>query len=185
MIIGSAQQTPRIFENTNIVASYGNLLDDFALGQPANDIVVGISKRALPSDIFVCLFYIGQTNSNQLWIAPPQFQRVDYFLYDSSNQAVSYSRTYNPANKTYKLISEVPKNVFNVYEGLMGAPFTMPYDQVVLTNVFQIVRAGDYKLVARGRIMKINNDGTLRLVEFPPASLTIHIDDEDETNKAN
>ena len=53
---------------------------------------------------------------------------------------------------------------------------------MVLTNVFDLREAGDYKLVAKARIMKINGDGSLSLVIFPPASLMIHVG---ESSKAN
>ena len=77
----------------------------------------------------------------------------------------------------------MPKNVFDVHEGTMFAPFLKtPYDAMVLTNVFDLREAGDYKLVAKARIMKINGDGSLSLVIFPPASLMIHVG---ESSKAN
>jgi hypothetical protein len=93
--------------------------------------------------------------------------------------------TYHPDNKTYKSIYEVPKNVHNVYDGLMGPPFSMPYEQIALTNVFQVEHGGDYTLVAKARIMKINDDKSLSTVEFPPVSLPIHIRDEDVPKKNN
>ncbi len=101
---------------------------------------------------------------------------MEYYLYDSSGKVIPYLETYHPANKIYKSISKVPKNVHNVHEGTMWPPFTMPYDQIALTNVFQIERGGDYKLVAKARIMKINGDGSLSVIEFPPVSLPIHWD---------
>ena len=61
----------------------------------------------------------------------------------------------------------------------------MPYDEITLTNIFQVEHGGDYKLVAKGRIMKINGDSSLSVMEFPPVSLPIHIRDEDVPQKAN
>ncbi len=163
-----------------------NLLKSFALGQPTNDISLGIkSVNSSQSNIFVCLFYVGQTNSRQFWIAPPRFQRVEYYLYDSSGKVVPYQATYHPANKIYKTISDVPKNVHGVREGLMAPPFSMPYEQSTLTDIFQIEHGGDYRLVAKGRAMKINDDGSLSIIEFPPVSLPIHLRDEDMPTKSN
>ena len=103
-------------------------------------------------------------------MGPPQFQRVEYYLYDSSHKAVPYLAAYHPANTIYKTISKVPKNVHNVYVGLMGIDREVPtpYGQVALTNIFQIEHGGDYKLVAKGRIMKINDDSSLSIIDFPP-----------------
>ena len=174
--IASAQEFSKTGE-ANIDDPYTNVVNMFSLGQPTDNIRIGVSKKPLEGQTFVCLFYIARTNSNQLWIAPPKFQRAEYFLYDSSHKPVPYSPTYHPPGKTYKNISEVPKNIFNVHEGTMLAPFTMPYDTMVLTNVFRLREPGDYKLVAKARIMKINGDGSLSLVSFPPASLMIHMDE--------
>lgn len=180
-----ADETTQANSNKIVLnANYTNLLKDFALGEPTNDICVGILKKPQPN-LFVCLLYVGQTNSNQLWIAPPKFQRGEYYLYDSSGKVIPYLVKYHPANKIYKSISKVPKNEHNVYEGLMGPPFTMPYDQIALTNVFQIEQGGDYKLVVKGRIMKINDDSSLSVVEFPPVLLPVHIRDEDVPHRAN
>ena len=156
-----------------------NLAKYFALGQSTNDISLGILTNSSESNIFVCLLYVGQTNSRQFWVAPPQFQRVEYYLYDSSAKVVPYLATYHPINKNYETISEVPKNVNNVHEGIMWSPFPMPYDQAILTNIFQIEHSGNYKLIVKGRIMKINADSSLSMVKFPPVSLAIHLGDED------
>lgn len=173
--------------NSNIIRSNTNYVkytELYALGEPTNDICVGVLKKPNPN-FYVCLFYVGQTNSNQLWIAPPQFQRGEYYLYDSSGKAMPYLAKYHPANKIYKTSHEVPKNIHNLYEGLMGSPFTMPYDQIALTNVFQVEQGGDYKLVVKGRIMKINDDSSLSVVKFPPVSLTVHFQNEDVSHMAN
>ena len=61
----------------------------------------------------------------------------------------------------------------------MWPPFSMPYEQNTLTDIFQIEHGGDYRLVAKGRIMKIKDDGSLSVMEFPPVSLPIHLRDED------
>jgi hypothetical protein len=170
--IAGAQEIPKMSAG----GSSTNVLDKFTLGQPRDNIRVGISKEPMEGQTFVCLFYVGRTNSNQLWIAPPKFQRAEYFLYDSSHKPVPYAPTYHPPGKTYKNISEVPKNVFNVHEGTMSSPFRMPYDVITLTNVFELADDGNYTLVAKARIMKINSDGSLSLVSFPQASLTVHVD---------
>jgi hypothetical protein len=133
--------------NSVYSANYTNLLNYFVLGQPTNDICVGISKLSQATAI-ICLFYVGETNSNRLWIAPPRFQRAEYYLYDSFG---------------------------NVHEGLISPPFTMPYDEASLTNIFQIEHRGDYKLLVKGRIMKINDDSSLSIMEFPLVSLAVHI----------
>jgi hypothetical protein len=167
--------------NSNITAfsaNHINIPSDFVLGQSTNDISIGISSLSC-SNIFVCLFYVGQTNSSQLWVAPPQFKRVEYYLYDSSGKAIPYLATYHPASKIYKTILEVPKNVHGVHKGTMWPPFTMPYDQVTLTNVFQVGHAGDYKLVVKGRIMKINDDSSLSILEFPLVSMPVHLREQD------
>ena len=67
---------------------------------------------------------------------------------------------------------------------MWGPPFSMPYEQSTLTDIFQIEHGGDYRLVAKGRIMKINDDSSLSIVEFPPVSLMIHLRDEDVNPKA-
>jgi hypothetical protein len=175
--VGAAAQI-KTNSDTNLFSVDTNLLNSFVLGQPTNDVSVGILKNSSPSNTVVCLLYVGQTKSRQFWIAPPQFQRVEYYLYDSSGKVVPYLATYHPTNKKYKTIDEVPKNMHNVHEGIMWPPFSMPYEQSSLTDIFQIEHGGDYKLVVRGRIMKINDDSSLSIVEFPSVSLPIHLDNE-------
>jgi hypothetical protein len=175
-----AAETKQTHSNGAVLdTNYASLLRQFALGQPNGNISVGISKSSNPTNIFVCLLYAGQTNSSQLWIAPPQFQRDEYYLYDASGNAIPYLASYHPVNKIYKTISEVPRDVHNVSKGLMGPPFTMPYEQISLTKVFQIEHGGDYKLVVKGRIMKINDDSTLSVMVFPPVSLLIYLKSEE------
>jgi hypothetical protein len=176
--VKASETTQDISNKIVLNANYTNLLKEFALGEMTNGICVGILKKPQPN-FYVCLLYVGQTNSSQLWIAPPKFQRGEYYLYDSSGKVIPYLEKYHPANTIYNFISKVPKNVHNVYEGLMGPPFAMPYDQIALTNVFQIEQGGDYKLVVKCRIMKIQDDGSLSVMEFPPVSLPIHLRDED------
>lgn len=186
LTIEAADTTQTNSNATPLDANHTNFLNGYVCGQPTNDISVGIRFfNSSQSNIFVCLFPAGQTNRQQLWIAPPQFQRVEYYLYDSFHKAVPYLATYHPANKIYKTISDVPKNVHGVHEGTMwGPPFSMPYEQSTLTDIFQIEHGGDYRLVAKGRIMKINDDSSLSIVEFPPVSLMIHLRDEDVNPKA-
>jgi hypothetical protein len=167
------------FNGVVLNTNYASLLKQFVLGQPQSNISVGISKSSNPTNIFVCLVYVGQTNSSQSWIAPPQFQRAEYYLYDASGNVIPYLAYYRPANKIYKTISEVPKDVHNVSKGLMWPPFTMPYEQISLNKVFQIEHGGDYKLVVKGRIMKINDDSTLSVVVFPAVSLLIYLKSEE------
>ncbi len=186
-LVAEAVETPQTKSHAPERDATGtNSLNGYVCGKPTNDILAAIRFFELPQpNVMVCLLNVGQTNSRQLWIAPPQFQRVEYYLYDSSGKVVPYLATYHPANKIYKTISEVPKNVHNVYKGLMGSPFPMPYDQAILTNIFQIEHGGNYKLTAKGRIMKINADSSLSVVMFPPVSLTIHLADKDVPEKLN
>jgi hypothetical protein len=180
LAIEAADTTQTNSNATTLDANPGNFLNGYVCGKPTNGISAGIRFfNSSQSNIMVCLFSTSQANRNQFWIAPPQFQRVEYYLYDSSHKAVPYLATYHPANKIYKASHEVPKNVYNVYEGLMASPFTMPYEENTLTDIFQIKHGGDYRLVAKGRIMKINDDGSLSLMEFPQVSILIHLRNED------
>jgi len=164
--------------------NYTNFVSNFVLGQPTNDICLAILKSTKPS-AFICLYYVGRTNSNRFWMAPPRFQRAEYYLYDSSGKVMPYLAAYHPDNKAYKSISDAAKNAHSVYEGLMAPPFTMPYDQIALTNVFQVQHSGDYKLIVKGRIMKINDDSSLSILEIPPVSLLIHFREEDVPHGPN
>ncbi len=177
--IQAADQSQTHANVTALQSYHTNLLNGYVCGQPTNDICLGIKcLNSTRSNIIVCLLCVGQTNSNELWIAPPKFQRVQYHLYDSTLKAVPYLRTYHPADKTYKTSREVPKNPHNVYEGLMWPPFSLPYEHSTLTGMFRIEHGGDYTLVAKGRIMKINDDSCLSTIELPPVSLPIHLNDE-------
>lgn len=177
--INAAKTIGNSYDTSQPNSQYTNLLTHFTLGQPTNGVCVGILNPAQPK-LSVCLLCVGQTNRNQFWIAPPQFQRVEYYLYDSStSKLVPYQKTYHTYNKVYNRIYDVPKNSHNAYQGVMWPPFSMPYDQITLTNVFNIGHGGEYKLIARARIMKINRNSSLSVVEFPPVSLTIHVRDQD------
>jgi hypothetical protein len=129
-----------------------------------------------PINIYVDIFFDTKVAERSFWIAPPQFQRVEYFLYDSGGKPVLFSTEYSPPNREYKTLTEVPKGTHNEPKGIMmESQFPMFYDQAALTNIFQITNNGDYKLVVKVRIMKVNNDSTLSLMEFPSVSLPIHI----------
>lgn len=161
------------------------LAKDCVWSVPTNNISVGVRYFTNQTDVLVYLTDVGPTNDHQLWIAPPEFQRVELSLYDSSRKVVPHLVSYRPNNKIYKNVSDVPKNIHNVYIGLMGPPFSLPYEQLTLGNVFQIEHSGDYKLVAKGRILKINDDSSLSVIEFPPVILPIHLRDEDVPSRSN
>jgi len=170
-------------------ATCTEFVNSFVWGQPINNLSLGITylnpsnRSGEKSDVLVCLLDVGPTNITWWrWMGPPQFQRVELYLYDSSGRVVPYLATYHPANKIYKILSEVPKNVHNVRIGhiIPSREFPVPYERIALTNIFQIEHGGDYKLVARGRIMKINDDSSLSIIEFPPISLPIHWDKKSE-----
>ena len=166
----------------------------FVWSTPTNNLSLGITylsptnRSGQKADVLVYLLDVGTTNTTWWrWMGPPQFQRVEFNLYDSSQKIVPYLVSYHPANKAYKTISELPQNVHNVRVGhvIPSREVPSPYDQITLTNVFQIDHRGDYKLIAKGRIMKINADSSLSVVRFPPVSLQIHIRDEDVPKKLN
>lgn len=157
-----------------------NRSNGFVVGQPTNNISIGIRfLNGSQSELFVCLLADPQANSQQFWVAPPDFQRVEYSLSDSAGKAISYLPTYRPPKRVYKTISEVPKNLHGAREGTMWPPFSMPYMESRLTDIFQIDHAGDFNLVVKGRIMEINGDSSLSLIEFPPVSLTLHLRQQD------
>jgi hypothetical protein len=177
LMVMAADTAPINSNTTALEANSTNFLNGYVCGQPTNDISVGIRFfNSSQSNIMVCLLSTNEANSHQLWIAPPKFQRVEYYLYDSSRKAVPYLAAYHPANKIYKTISQVPKNVHGVHKGTMWPPFSMPYEQNTLKDIFQIEHGGDYKLVAKGRLMKINDDGSLSVIEFPLVSIPVHLD---------
>ncbi len=161
---------------------------------PTNNLSLGITylsptnRFGEKSDVLVYLLDVGPTNTTWWrWMGPPQFQRVKYHLYDSSQRAVPYSAKYRPTNKVYNTISEIPQNVHNVRVGhvILSREVPVPYDRITLTNIFQIEQGGDYTLVVKGRIIKINGDSSLSVVEFSPVSLAIHLRDEDVPKKSN
>jgi hypothetical protein len=171
-------------DNEHLLEEDATFVNGYDLGLPTNGICVGVkSLDSSQSTVIVCLLTLGQTNSHQLWIAPPQFQRVQYSLFDSSHKEVPYRKSYHPANKIFKSISEIPKNVHNVHEGTMWPPFPMPYEETPLIDIFQIEHGGVYELVAKGRILKINDDSSLSLVEFPAVSIPIHVQKSDSTDQ--
>jgi hypothetical protein len=180
LALDAAETTQTDFTITASTANDTNSLNGYVCGQATNGIAVAIKFfNSSHSNIMACLLSTSQVDRNQLWIAPPQFQRIEYYLYDSSQKVVPYLAAYHPANRSFKTISDAPKNVHNVHEGTMWPPFSMPYEQNTLTDIFQIEHGGDYRLVAKGRIMKIKDDGSLSVMEFPPVSLPIHLRDED------
>lgn len=174
-------------DTTEIGVIYTNFLNSFVWGQPTNNLSLGIKFlnptvcKAGQPDVLVYLLNVGPTNMGwNVWIGPPNFQRVEFQLFDSAKKDLPYSVVYHPVSKVYKTASEIPKNIHNVRIGQVAPrrDFPAPYDEIILTNVFRIGRGGDYVLVAKGRIMKINSDSSLRMVEFPPISLSIHLDDQ-------
>ncbi len=169
-------------------------IKEFVWSAPTNNLSLGITYLnptnhfGEKSGVLVYLLDVGPTNTTWWrWMGPPQFKRVEYYLYDSSQKVVPYSATYHTSNKFYKTVSEIPQNVHNVRVGhvILSREVPVPYDQITLTNIFQIEHGGDYKLVVKGRIMKINDDSSLSVVRFPPVSLTIHLGDEDVPKKPN
>jgi hypothetical protein len=179
LVVGSVRAN-----QTNVDATVSAFIGRFTWSKPIEDLSLGVSfirpadRFGDKSDVLIYLLDIGQTNKSKWWIGPPKFQRCEYYLYDSLGKVTPYLTTYHPANKVYKTISEVPKNIHNVYIGLTG-PYKetpVPYDRITLTNIFQIEHGGDYKLVAKGRLMKINDDGSLSVIEFPLVSIPVHLD---------
>ena len=177
-----------------IETNQNDLIRSFAWGDPKDNVSAGVKtlnrsdRESMHADVLVCLLNIGKIDASQYaWIAPPDFQRVEWFMYDLSGKPIPYSPKYHPVDKKYQFISEVPRDAHHVHMGLLLLRNDFPrlYEQAMLTNVFQIENDGDYKLVVKARLMEIHDDLPLSTVILPPVSLTVHFQNGEIANKTN
>jgi hypothetical protein len=189
-----AQPASIINSDTNI---WGNIL----WGKPTNSIWLGL--KLVPEQSKIRFYIIGvETNMGHGFIAPRGIQPIEIMLLDESGaQIVRETSSTQFTNRVYKTLAEVPKNSRRVSIGHLqlqgqtpiqlaeititnytkseespasvGLITTWPI-QDRITNVFRIGHLGDFTLVVKGRVMRIEpKTGNLTPIELPSVSARI------------
>lgn len=189
--VGEETTNQTAFNLTKNISIDTNIWLSVVWGKPTNNLCL-IAKFLNPAkrttekyDVYFDLLEVGSTNTYWNLRAPPKFQRVNLELYDESGKRVAYQSAHvDFTNEDYEYFSDIPKNGRGIRVGriMPNRESPIPYDGINLTNIFQVEHDGNYKLVVKGRIIKVNlddgrnsGDHSLSIIEFPSISLPVQL----------
>ncbi len=163
--------------------------DDAVWSAPSNNLALGVKFWSVSArvtkepTVAAYLENVGPTNMAWEWLAPPDFRRIDLTLYDAAGREVQrVPGSRSSPERHYRFLWEVPKDWHGVRLGTLFLPANdpIPYEATNLMSVFRIETPGEYRLIAKGRIMrKGGQDSALTIVELPAVGVTLHLSDAD------